>query len=215
MCYSEELSLTALSFGIFSSLALIEFGNKDSVNTNKAIGFLFLFVTLMQLVEYFLWIDKECVIGYNYVGSMIGPILNNLQPVIMLLFATTYVKSAGLISNNQLIFANGLYLMYVVYKYIEYATYPPNLCVETNEYDHLDWTWKKDFNYLFYFIISFINMINFYENKNFVIVIIVSYLLLILSIFKFDKNIGEFWCLMVTGVPLISLFAQKVLNINN
>lgn len=215
MCFSEELSLTSLSFGIIASLALINFGNKESTNTNKAIGYFFIFVTLMQLVEYFLWIDKDCVIGYNYVGSVVGPVLNNLQPVIMLLFARIYMESAHIISDETLMLANGLYLIYMIYKYIEYATNESNLCVETNEYGHLNWTWKKDFNYLFYFIISFINLINYYQNANFMIVFIVSYLILILSIFKFDKNIGEFWCLMVTGVPVVALFAQKVLSINN
>jgi hypothetical protein len=215
MCYSEELSLTSLSFGIFASLMLIGFGNKESTNTNKAIGFFFLFVTLMQLVEYFLWIDQDCILGYNYVGSVVGPILNNLQPVVMLIFAKMYMNSANIISDQTLIYANGLYVMYVIYKYIEYVSDKSNLCVKTNKYGHLNWTWKKDFNYLFYFIINFINMINFYQNTNFVAVFVVSYLLLILSIFNFDKNIGEFWCLMVTGVPLVSLLMQKMFNINN
>ena len=43
----------------------------------------------------------------------------------------------------------------------------------------------------------------------------ISYLLLIVSIFNFNQNVGEFWCLMVTGVPLINLFMENVLNINN
>jgi hypothetical protein len=215
MCYSEELSLTSLSFGLFASLMLLGFGNKESEKSNKAIGYFFMFVTLMQLVEYFLWIDQDCVIGYNYVGSAIGPILNNLQPVVMLLFATKFMESADVIPENRLIFANGLYLMYIIYKYIEYASKPSNLCVETNDDNHLDWTWKANFDYIFYFIISFINAVNFYKNTNFVIAMIIGYLFLVISIFKFDKNIGEFWCLMVTGVPLISLFLQKTLYIDN
>ena len=58
-------------------------------------------------------------------------------------------------------------------------------------------------------------MANFYTNTNLIVSFGISYLLLLVSIFKFNKNIGEFWCLMVTGVPLINLFLQNILKINN
>lgn len=215
MCYSADLSLTSLSFGIFASLMLINFGSKESSNTNKAIGYFFLFVTLMQLVEYFLWIDMDCVNGFNKAGALLGPILNHLQPVVLLVIATTFLEPANLISPSIVIPANILYLIYCGYQYVLYISDETNLCVKTNECEHLDWTWKKDFNYIFYFAISFINVANFYTNTNLMVSFGISYILLIVSIFGFNKNVGEFWCLMVTGVPLINLFMENVLGINN
>lgn len=215
MCYSKDLSLTSLSFGIIASLSLICFGNKDSSNTNKAIGYFFLFVTLMQLVEYFLWIDIDCVNGFNKIGSLIGPILNHLQPLVLLLLATYYLQPANLISPSVIIPTNILYLIYVGYQYYKYVSSQSNLCVGTNKVGHLDWTWKKDFNYTFYFIISFINVANFYTNTNLMVSFGISYLFLFISIFNFNQNIGEFWCLMVTGIPFINIFMQNILNINN
>lgn len=215
MCYSAELSLTSLSFGIFASLMLINYGSEQSKNTNKAIGYFFLFVTLMQLVEYFLWIDADCTNGFNKVGALLGPILNHLQPIVLLVIATIFLEPANLISQNIVIPANILYLIYCASEYVKYVSNKSNLCVGTNECDHLNWTWKKDFNYMFYFAISFINIANFYTNTNLMVSFGTSYLLLIVSIFGFNKNIGEFWCLMVTGVPLINLFMENILNINN
>lgn len=215
MCYSADLSFTSLSFGIFASLMLINFGSPQSTNTNKAIGYFFLFVTLMQLVEYFLWIDIDCVNGFNKLGSLLGPILNHLQPVVLLILATTFLEPSNLISQSVIIPANILYLIYCIYIYIKYVSNESNFCVKTNDCEHLNWTWKKDFNYLFYFLISFINIANFYTNTNLIVSFGVSYMLLIISIFGFNKNIGEFWCLMVTGVPLINLFMENILNINN
>ena len=215
MCYSEDLSLISLSFGIFASLMLINFGSKESSNTNKAIGYFFLFVTLMQLVEYFLWIDMDCVNGFNKAGALLGPILNHLQPVVLLVIATTFLEPSNLISPSIVIPANILYLIYCGYQYVLYISDETNLCVKTNECEHLDWTWKKDFNYLFYFTISFINIANFYTNTNLMVSFGITYILLIVSIFRFNKNVGEFWCLMVTGVPLINLFMENILNINN
>jgi len=215
MCWSKDLSLASLSFGIFSSLMLINFGNKLSSSTNLAIGYFFLFVTLMQLVEYFLWIDINCVNGFNKMGALLGPILNHLQPIVLLIFATIYLSSSNIISQNIIIPANIIYLFYVIYEYYKYVNNPENLCVRTNKCDHLDWSWKKDFNYIFYFAISFINIANFYTNKNLMVSFGLSYILLIISIFNFNQNIGEFWCLFVTGIPLVNLFMENILNINN
>lgn len=215
MCYSADLSLTSLTFGVFASFMLINFGSKESSNTNKAIGYFFLFVTLMQLVEYFLWIDMDCVNGFNKVGALLGPILNHLQPVVLLIIATIFLEPANLISSSIVIPANILYLIYCGYQYVLYISDKSNLCVKTNECEHLDWTWKKDFNYIFYFAISFINVANFYTNTNLIVSFGISYILLIVSIFGFNKNVGEFWCLMVTGVPLINLFMENILGIDN
>ena len=215
MCYSKDLSLASLSFGIISSLSLIYFGNNQNSSTNKAIGYFFLFVTLMQLVEYFLWIDIDCVNGFNKLGSLLGPIFNHLQPIVLLVLANLYLQPTNLISSNIVIPANMLYLFYIGYQYYKYVSNPSNLCVKTNTCEHLDWTWKKDFNYTFYFAISFLNIANFYTNTNLMVSFGISYLLLIISIFNFNKNVGEFWCLMVTGIPFINLFMENVLNINN
>jgi hypothetical protein len=215
MCYSKDLSLASLSFGIIASLSLICFGNEQSYLTNRAIGYFFLFVTLMQLVEYFLWIDIDCVNGLNKVGALLGPIFNHLQPIVLLILANIYLQPANFISSNIIIPTNALYLFYVGYQYYKYVSNTSNLCVKTNTYDHLDWTWKNDFNYTFYFAISFINIANFYKNTNLMISFGISYLLLVISIFNFNKNIGEFWCLMVIIIPFINLFLENVLNINN
>ncbi len=98
---------------------------------------------------------------------------------------------------------------------MKYISDDSNLCVKTNKCDHLDWSWKKDFNYTFYFIISFLNVANFYTNTNLIVSFGLSYILLIVSIFNYQSNVGEFWCLMVTGIPLINLLMEKILNINN
>lgn len=215
MCYSANLSLLSFSFGLFASFMLINFGNKQSESTNKVIGYFYLFVTLMQFVEYLLWIDIDCANGLNRVGSYLGPILNHLQPIVLLILASTFLKSANVISPSIIISVNIIYLIYCVYQYVKYVTNKSNLCVRTNNCNHLDWTWKKDFKYLFFHTILFINIANFYNNKNLIVSMVISYVLFLISFLGFKQNAGEFWCLMVTGIPLINLFMEKVLNINN
>ena len=213
MCYSKNLSIMSLSWGILGSILLINFSNKDNLNTNKAIGYFYIFVSLMQIIDYLLWSDINCENGYNKLGALLGPLLNHLQPIMILIIASTYLKSNNIISNELILLLNGSYLCYVMYEYYKYISKSENLCVKTNECNHLNWTWKKDFYYIIYFAISFINIINYYKNFNLVLSFIIGYSLLFLSMFNFHKNIGELWCLMATGVPFYMLFLQNVLRV--
>jgi hypothetical protein len=215
MCYSKDLSLTSFIFGISVSLSLIYLGNEKSSKTNKTIGYYFFFISFIQLVEYFIWSDIECKSGLNNFASLIGPILNLAQPVVLLILATIFLDSTNIIPTNIIVPINIIYVIYIGYQYCIYLNDPSNHCIKTNECNHLDWTWKNDFDYTYYFAILFINIANFYTNVNFMISVAFSYLLLLISFLQFHKNIGEFWCLLATSVPLVNLFVQKILNINN
>lgn len=215
MCYSKKLSLQSFAFGIMSSLLLIYYGNEKSSKTNITIGIFFMFVSIMQLLEYLLWSDIECTNGQNKFASTVGPLFNHFQPVVLLVLSSYYLQSNGIISNDLLILINILYFSYVMHQYYNYVSNKKNGCVKLNEQKHLDWNWKYDFNYFWYHMIMIINITNFLNNKNLIASIISSYVLLLISINKFNKNIGEFWCLMVTGVPLLNIFMQKVLKIDN
>lgn len=215
MCYSRNLSLTSFIFGIMSSVLLLKYGNEESKNTNLAIASFFIFVSIMQFIEYLLWSDINCVNGLNKFGSIIGPLFNQLQPVMLLIFASMYVKSLNLIPNNLLITVNLTYLIYMAYKYINFIDDSNNLCTGINSEGHLSWKWMNDFNYKYYHLLLLINLINYYNNINFIGSNIITYILFIISYYKFNKNVGEIWCLMVTGAPLFNLFLQKILNINN
>jgi len=213
MCYSKKISLISFLFGIITSIGLISFGNKKSFYSNLSIGIFYIFVSFMQLVEYFIWSDILCINGLNKLGSLIGPILNHIQPVIFFILLYIFVKPKIIIPINIIIICNILYILYIIYKYYYYVKDKDNLCVGVNNEGHLEWSWKQNYYYIFYFIINFIIIINYYQNTNILISFITSYLFLLISIFKFKKNIGEFWCLMVTGVPLIVLIIQKIFDI--
>jgi hypothetical protein len=209
MCFSKNLSFMSFSFGIFSSIMLILFGNSKSYNVNLSIGLFFIYVTLMQLVDYLIWSDIKCENGLNKIGALIGPLLNHFQPVILLILANIYIKSNNIISNKILYSINIIYIIYIFYIY--FGIYMKNkMCIGLNHMNHINWTWKYSFNYYFYYIVLFINIINYLNNKNILIVITISMIFNIISYYKFNYNIGEFWCLLVTSVPLILLFIQKI-----
>ena len=213
MCYSKNLSLTSFIFGITSSFLLINYGNKKNLKSNLVIGYFFMFVSVMQLIEYYIWTDLKCKTGYNKFSAYIGPLFNHLQPIVLLLITRRYLQSNNCISDNIITVLNLAYFMYILHKYIKYINDKNNLCIQLNSERHINWTWKKDFHYGIYIFIELINALNYSNNTNFMISICFSYLLLFISINKFKKNIGEFWCLMVTGVPFVNLFIQNSFNI--
>ena len=65
-------------------------------------------------------------------------------------------------------------------------------------------------NYYFYLIITVINVILTFNNKYNKIVSVLSAVFLFLSEKYFNKNIGEFWCLFVTIIPIIIFSIQKI-----
>lgn len=203
MCYSKSLSLKSFLFGIISSLYLYINNNNSSYinNENKTIALFFSFVSLMQLVEYFLWSDLKCT-GINQTTSKIGILLNHFQPVVLLLISLFYLESNNSLDFNIIILINIIYSIYVIYDYKRFLN-EKNFCVKPNKKGHLDWTWKHNFNYTFYHLLIFLNLLNYNNYSKLTMSIILSYVLFFVSLTKFKDNIGEFWCLMVTGIPFL------------
>lgn len=215
MCYSKNLSLKSFLFGIISSLLLITYGDKNNLLVNKSIGYFYIFVSFMQFFEYLFWLDINCKKGYNKFAAYMAPLFNHFQPIVVLLLNYKYLESSNIVPLNILIILNIIYSLYVIIKYKEYIDQPKNLCIQTNDEGHLNWTWKKEFDngyYRYYLIIMIINYINFIYDKNILLSFIISHIILGISYFNFKQNIGEFWCLMVTGVPLFNLIFQNLIK---
>jgi hypothetical protein len=214
MCYSLRLSALSLTVGLLGCYLLIRYSSISFANTNKAIGIFFAFVFLMQLIEMMMWSDQSCKSGLNRIASLLGPLFNHLQPVILLLLAIYYIPSANVIPNSILYLLNFLYVFYVVVMYGKYVKdeRKHGFCTRTNSEGHLDWLWKRYFNYTFYFAILIINAINYYKNGYLMVALIASFGLLYLSTTNFKKNIGEGWCISVVSVPYIILVMQKMIE---
>lgn len=215
MCYSKELSIKSFLLGIISAGLLLYFGNKDKQNVNKAIATFFVFISLIQLMEYFMWKDIKCETGENYVASVIGPLINLLQPVIMLIIFSYFLTTR---INDTLSFciigANILYCTYVLYLYKDYQNNQNNLCTKVNDQNHLTWNWLKNYNSIFYILLLLLNTIPFVQYNEVNVAIGTCIATLLFSHTNYKKNVGELWCFTSTGIPLVVLFAQKYNWIN-
>lgn len=87
MCISSRASINAFLVNLFSAISLVHFGNENLKSVNLIIAIFSVFTSLMQLVDLGIWLDLDCKSGLNKASSIIGPILNYLQPVAIFFIA--------------------------------------------------------------------------------------------------------------------------------
>jgi len=210
MCFSKGSSKRALLFGILCGLALMQFGKEEYNGINKTLGLFFIFVSLMQYVEYLIWSDLECKNGNNKLAGTIGPLLNYLQPTALFILVIIFFKKA-IITNEDMIplVANVGYLAYILYQYYNYMK-KDKLCSRVGS-RHLEWSWRNYRDYQLYNTIMIFNILFYLQEPNGLIFLGITYLYLFLSMFKFNQHIGEFWCYLTTNVPLVLLILQKTI----
>lgn len=197
MCVSSNASLFTFIFSIISSFILIYYGNKKYSKENLATGLIFIYVSLMQMVDYFIWNDLDNKKNYNKSSTIFGAFLNYTQPTIIYL-----VKSLIFHKTNSIInLINLIYFTYFIYAY--------NIFLNSNELithvsnKHLYWAWTKYFNFFIYIITLIINCYIFINFKYFVMLIAFIIGCLILSYFKFKEHVGQFWCFIVAYTPIL------------
>ena len=79
MCISKEVSMGAF---ITCTAVCIYLFNRNNKNDHW-IASIFIYIGLMQLLEYMMWIDQECS-GINQLATTIGFLHNLFQPLVTL-----------------------------------------------------------------------------------------------------------------------------------
>lgn len=79
MCYSPESSLSTFLFVFSVCIYLWIRGG----NVNKSLAIILFFISLMQIIEFFIWLNLECSDTNKWISLFI-PILLFLQPVIVI-----------------------------------------------------------------------------------------------------------------------------------
>lgn len=119
MCFDKETSLSIFLFGTSCSIYLAYRGicnkSKDDI-CNSVILFL---VSLMQLIEYFLWKYPTCNI-YNQIASISIILVLYLQPVILyytykFLNKKKLDKKSSLVHNSIILFFTFLCIYFIIY----------------------------------------------------------------------------------------------------
>jgi hypothetical protein len=92
MCFNYKVSLFTFTLGTIFSILLINYGNKKYALENKIVGIFFIFISAIQFMDFLFWIDIKNKLGINKITTILGPILNVCQPIILYLIKYYYLR---------------------------------------------------------------------------------------------------------------------------
>lgn len=223
MCFNYKVSLLTFFIGITFSTILFKYGNIKYSSENQITSIFLVFISLIQLMDFFFWIDIKNNYGLNKIITIFGPILNVCQPIIFYLIKYFYYKPDIFSLQNFNLPVAILNLFYLIYFIIIYIKFLSNekLITSTN-HNHLEWPWIKYSNSLYYLILLAINIFYLFPLKYALVLFLVTYFFLLISVKYFFYNAGELWCFFGAFIPLImyllSFYIDKIflfLNVKN
>jgi hypothetical protein len=207
MCFNYKVSLLTFTVGTIFSILLMIYGNPVYRLENKASGLFLIFISLIQFMDFLLWIDIDNKIGINKLTTIGGPILNVCQPTILYLIKLFYYKPNILsLQNYNLPVAvlNIAYFIYFITVYVRFLL--KDKLVTSTQDGNLKWPWLKYTNpypYLDLFAINIFYLFNFTYS---LVLFSVLYFFLYISKKYFKYSAGELWCFFGAFVPLIMFF---------
>lgn len=206
MCFNYKISLFTFFIGLFFSLLL--FHNKKYVLENKVTGLFFIFIALIQFMDFIFWIDIHNNLGLNKIATIIGPLLNVFQPIILYIIKIYYYRP--FLNTYGIIIAllNICYFILCLYYYIKFIN--NNKLVTKTEKGHLKWPWIHYFSPLFYVILLAINIFYLFDIKYATTLFFITYFMLYISYKYFKYNIGELWCFFGAFIPFIMFLIIKL-----
>jgi hypothetical protein len=200
MCFSEKASIVSFLFGIFGSILCISLGGID----NKIIGYYFVYISFMQLIDYLLWRHQTCD-DYNKLVSLTGMLLNHSQPIVLgLIILLLNPKYVGTISTLMFI-----YLCVIIPYSIPFVTNTKLQCTLKGKENHLIWNWNimKYAEIVFSIYLFVVCGLLYYglTNKRMgsfaVFIAIVTYVSS--YVIYSSKYVGTIWCYYSAFIPIL------------
>jgi|LakMenE18May11ns_1017448.scaffolds.fasta_scaffold9791872_2 hypothetical protein len=207
MCFNYKVSLLTFTVGTIFSILLMIYGNPVYRLENKASGLFLIFISLIQFMDFLLWIDIDNKIGINKLTTIGGPILNVCQPTILYLIKLFYYKPNILsLQNYNLPVAvlNIAYFIYFITVYVRFLL--KDKLVTSTQDGHLKWPWLKYTNPYPYLVLFAINIFYLFNFTYSLVLFSVLYFFLYISKKYFKYSAGELWCFFGAFVPLIMFF---------
>jgi hypothetical protein len=138
MCYSAESSLGTFLFVFIISCYLWIKGGI----INKSIAIILFFISLMQIVELFIWLNLECSNTNKFISLFI-PILLYLQPVIVI--CTILYFNSGILPPTFYKIILGIWGICFPF-FINWMKNDFNKCTKVGSSGHLEWPYANSPN---------------------------------------------------------------------
>lgn len=212
MCFNYKISILTFFIGIVASYTVIKNGNSKYKIENTVFGIFSIFIAIIQFMDFLFWIDLKNKLGINYVTTLIGPLLNVGQPLILYIIKLIYFRPNLIITNvhntnntyNRInvsvLILNLLYFISLVKMYISFLS--KGVLTTSTKQGHLSWPWIKYSNSQFYMVLFAINIFYLTDfTYSFFLFLIIFFFLFLSNVF-FSYNIGELWCFFGAFIPV-------------
>jgi hypothetical protein len=205
MCVNAEVSLTSFFVGVISSICLIYYGNKKFEKENLSTGIFFIYISFIQLFEYFIWTDIDNKKGINRIITIILPVILYIQPVIFYI-----IKSIIFKYNFSII--NLLIIIYIIYGIFQYNSYLKNESLITRVKNKvLHWKWIKYGIRNMYSILFSIVVFLYFNFYYALLLFILGIFLLIISHKIAIIDYDSIWCLLAAYIPIYMLIGSHLI----
>lgn len=211
MCFSPLASISTFLIGIIGAILCLTLGTP----TDKLVGLFFGFVSSMQGIEFALWENQECN-TMNKIISVLGMILNHLQPIVLSILILLLNKDLTHTTKQIIILSTIVYAITITAYSIQFTS--DDGCTMKNEYNHLEWDWNgmkyKTIAYMmFLFMLIFLFYIGTPDKKSGIILSAISLISYLTShfIYQDKKVIGSLWCLFASFTPILWFGYKKLI----
>ena len=172
MCFSPLASLSTFFIGIIGAVLCLSLRTP----TDTLVGLFFGFVSSMQGIEFALWENQECN-TMNKIISLLGMILNHLQPIVLCILILLLNKDLSNTTKQIIILSTIIYAITITAYSIQYTS--DDGCTIKNEHNHLQWDWNgmkyKGIVYMmFLFMLIFLFYIGTPDKKSGIILSTIS-----------------------------------------
>jgi hypothetical protein len=211
MCINSETSLIAFLLGTLFNYSVL----KTTNNINfKIVAYIYQFILLVQLFEFFIWKDNECG-EINKIATKGLIIVTILQPIIILLiilYNTEETNKDNKLFTNLLII---LFIIYIFYSIIKKKIKVNNIdCIKIyDECNHIEYKWLDKFKYWDVFYGGSILLTSLLLIKDTQFIIYQFMFLLIISIINeinYKCGKGSMLCLYGAIGPIFNYILMKL-----
>jgi hypothetical protein len=209
MCFNYKVSIFTFLLGVITSILLIFFGNKKYKTENMVFGISFIYISLMQLIDFLFWIDLDNKKGINKITTIIAPLVNVGQPTFFYLIKNIFYKRTNIITSISYLLANVIYFIYLLKNYFKFLN--NNILITSVEKKHLKWQWIEYFSDPFYVTLLALNIFYLSNFKYSLIVFLITYFFLLISYKYFNYHIGEIWCFFGVSIPILILLGSYLI----
>ena len=198
--------MAAFLIGGGASLYLI---NRDEYYLDKQIGYVMLWIILIQLFEAMMWADQKCT-GLNQIATKLAIFQVVLQPLVLYIIFNNVYKSGAQCNIRLIMIIYGMLILMYLYQLFN-RTKASFFCSKSTSCG-LVWKWLEPLNIKILdnamwgmYHLSLILPLFFIKKTNYYFPMFVLMTALI-SKYMYRKTAASWWCFFSAAIPIIKIF---------